>query len=60
MGKLARLRNKVETFAVLFWAFGIVIANTAVHKACPYMVMVGSNLTEDALPTKFFSIGTVC
>ena len=60
MGKLARLRNKVESFAVLFWAFGIVIANTAVLKACPYMVMVGSNLTKDALPTKFLSIGTVC
>ena len=49
MGKVDRLRNKVDHFAALFWALGIVLANpgpwppgrhhsTAVHKAFPYMV----------------------
>ena len=28
MGKLDRLRNRVEPFAALFWALGIVFANT--------------------------------
>ena len=73
MGKVDRLRNKVETLAVLFWALGhvrlYVLANTwpctpaeqyctAVHKTCPYLVIVGSNLSEDAPATPFFlSIG---
>ena len=65
MGKLDRLRNRVEPFAVLFWALGIVIANTwpclltrhhstDVRKACPYMVIVGSILSEDALAPPLF------
>ena len=67
MGKVDRLCNRVVPFAVLFWALGIVLANTAntglcpparhhstaVHKACPYMVIVGSILNEDA----FSSLG---
>ena len=28
MGKVDRLRNRVEPFAALFWALGIVLANT--------------------------------
>ena len=57
MGKVYRLRNRVEPFAALFWALGNVLANTwpwqpalhhstAVHKACPYMVIVGSILIK--------------
>ena len=46
MGKVDRLRNRVEPFAALFWARHHF---TAVHKACPYMVIVGSILNEDAL-----------
>ena len=69
MGKVDdRLRNRIEPFAVLFWALSIVLANTmqwtcppawhhstAVHKACPYMVTVGSILNEDELPPPFLS-----
>ena len=55
----------VKPFAALFWALGIVciLATipdparrgarhhfTAVHKACPNMVIVGSILNEEALP----------
>ena len=48
MGKVDRLHNKVEPFAALFWALGIVYLapdparrhSTAVHKACPSMVML--------------------
>ena len=65
MSKVDRLRNRVEPFAALFWALGINLANTwpcpparqnstAVHKACPYMVIVGSILSEDALPPPLF------
>ena len=32
MGKVDRLRTKVEPFAALFWALGIVLANT---RRCP-------------------------
>ena len=47
MGKVDRLRNKVEPFATLFWAFGIVhtchhLTLPAVHKAFPYMAIVCS------------------
>ena len=63
MGKVDRLLNKGESFAALFWALGIVLANTpdpacrpgistAVHKACLcYMVIVGSILNKGALPS---------
>ena len=55
MGKVDRLRNRVEHFASLFWALGIELANTwSVQKACPYMVIVGSILSEDALPPPLF------
>ena len=51
MGKLNRRRNRVEPFVALFWALDIVQYlktpdparrhhSTAVHKACPYMVIV--------------------
>ena len=64
MGKVNGLHNKVKPFAVLFWALGIVYLPTpdpahrpgitplpyTLHKACTYMVIVGSNLIEDALP----------
>ena len=55
MCKVDRRRNRVEPFAALFWALGIVLANTlpscppaqhhytTVHKACPYIVIVGLN-----------------
>ena len=58
MGKADRLRNRVEPFTVLFLVLGIVLTNTlaslpdhcnAVHKACPYMVIVGKIVNEDAL-----------
>ena len=50
-----RLRNKVEPFAALFWALGIVLDpcpparhhSAAVHKACTYMVIIGSILYVD-------------
>ena len=65
MGKVDRLHNRVETFAALFGALDIVLANTescppaghhstAIQKACPYMVIVGSILKEDALPPALF------
>ena len=70
MGKVNRLRNRVEPFAALFWARGIVLYVraitrpylparhhcTAVHKACPcpYMVIVGSILNEDTLAPPLF------
>ena len=61
MGKLDRRRNRVEPFVALFWALDIVQYlktpdparrhhSTAVHKACPHMVKVGSILNKDALP----------
>ena len=51
MGKVDRLCHRVEPFAVLFWALGIVLANTwpcpparhhspAVQSAFPYMVIL--------------------
>ena len=61
MGKEEHLCIGVEPFTALFWALGIILANTwpcpparhhstAIHKACPYIVLVGSILSEDALP----------
>ena len=50
MGKVARLRNKIEPFAALFWALGIVNVHTCQQAAWPYKAMFGSILTEDALP----------
>ena len=69
MDKVDRLCNRVEPFAVLFRALGIVCtcqhltlpagpaSLNAVQKACPYMVIVGSILNEDAyrLPPPFLS-----
>ena len=58
MGKVDRLRNRVDIFAVLFWALGIICTcqhltlpagPASLHKAWPYMVIVGSILKEDAL-----------
>ena len=67
MGKVDHLRKRVEPFAVLYWALGIVLANTrpyppshptAVHKACPFMVIVGSILNKDAwAPPHFLYLG---
>ena len=31
MGKVDRLRNRVEPFAALFWALGIVLYSTCQH-----------------------------
>ena len=61
-----RLRNNiVEPFAALFWALGIVCTchhSNAVQKACtcPYMIIAGSILNEDALlpsPPPFLLVG---
>ena len=72
MGKVDRLRIRVEPFAALFWALGIDLANTlpcpparhrstAVYNACPYMVIVGSILNKDALaPPLFLSRYVIC
>ena len=60
MGKVAHLRNQVEPFVALFWAFGMVLANTwpcppAWHgstteqSAWPYKDMLCSILNEDTL-----------
>ena len=60
MGKVDCLSNKVEPYAALFWALGIVLANTwpcppAWHystdaqAAWPYKDMFGSILKEDKL-----------
>ena len=68
MGKLTRRRNRVEPFVALFWALDIVQYlktpdparrhhSTAVHKACPHMVKVGSILNKDALPPPTFPLG---
>ena len=70
MGKVDRLRNKVETLAVLFWALGHVrlyctsqhlalhagraLLHRHTHKTCPYLVIVGSTLSEDAPATPFY------
>ena len=65
MGQVDRLRNRIEPFAALFWALGIALANTcpcpparhhstAVHKVFSFMVIVGSILSEDALPPPLF------
>ena len=65
MGKVDRRPNKVEPFVTLFCALVIVLANTwpcppvrhlstALHKACPYMVIVGSILRVDALPPPLY------
>ena len=60
MGKVDRLRNRVDIFAVLFWALGIICTcqhltlpagPASLHKVCPYMVIVGSILKEDAVPS---------
>ena len=72
MGKVDRHRNRVEPFTSLFWALGNVYytANTghappdryhftAVHKAYPYMVLVGSIINEDA-PAPPFSYPGIC
>ena len=56
---------RVEPLAVLFWALGILLSNTypcppaqhhstAEHKACPYMVIVGSILNKGSLPPPLF------
>ena len=64
MDQVDCLRNRVEPFPALFWALGTVlylpIPNPArrtgitppmyMYKACPYMVIVGSSLIDDALP----------
>ena len=61
MDMVDRLRFRVEPFPVLFWALDIVLAktgsfpparhhSTAVQKASPYLVIVGSILNEDPLP----------
>ena len=66
MAKVDRLRNRVEPFASLFWALGNVLANTypparhpstAVHKACPYMVIDGLIFNEDAPSPPFSYLG---
>ena len=67
MGKVDRL-HRVEPFAALLWALGIVLANTwpcsparlhstAVHKSCPSMVIVVSILHEDGFPFLFPYLG---
>ena len=71
MDKVDHLSNRVEpTVCMLpcFWALSIVLANTwscpparhhstAIQKACPCMVRVGSILNEDApAPSPFFYI----
>ena len=67
MGKVDRLHKRVEPFAALFWALSAMYLRTSgpacgpgftpppyIHKACPYMVRVGSILNEDApAPTPF-------
>ena len=62
MGKVDRLPKKVEPFASLFWALGIVCTcqhltlpparhhSTIAHKACPYMVM---------LPVRCWRVGSI-
>ena len=57
MGKVDRLRNKAEPFAALFWALGIVFANTWSRQlSCPPPGIVGSILNERrAGPTPLFS-----
>ena len=67
MDNVDRLLNMIEPFAVLYWALGIVLVKTwpyppshptAVHKACPNMVIVGSILNKDALaPPHFLYLG---
>ena len=58
MGKVNRLFNRVEPFADLFWAISALYLptpdparhhSTAVHKACPYIVIVVSILNKDSL-----------
>ena len=58
MDKVDCLRDRVEPFAVLFWAPSNVYLpipdcarqpDITLHKACPYMVIVGSFLNEDAV-----------
>ena len=59
MGKVDRLRNRVEPFTVLFWALRIVLANLTLPAAVLYMVTVGSILSEDALSPSLFLSHTV-
>ena len=60
MGKVDRLRNRVEPFAALFWALGTVLANPARRPGItppPYtkhMVTVGSILNEEMCPFPLF------
>ena len=62
MGKVTRLRNRFEPSAALFWALGNVPTLHAgptslhVHKACPYMVIVGSILNKDGPAPSTFPI----
>ena len=70
MGKVDRLHNRVERFAALLWVMGIVQCTPdrarrasitplpyTNYKACPFMVLVGSILNQDALapPPLFLS-----
>ena len=51
MGKVDRLRNRVEPFAFMFWALGILLTyqhltlptgpGITPHKACPFVFIVG-------------------
>ena len=59
VNKILKISNGIEPFATLFWALVKSTSqqltlhagpdhSTAAHKACPYMVTVGSILYEDA------------
>ena len=51
MGTVDRLRKRVEPFVAWYHS-------TAVNKACPYMVIVGSFLNQDMLlPPPFSYLG---
>ena len=59
MGKVDRLRNRMNLLLPCFGLWALYLPtpdparrhhSTAVHKACPYMVIVGSIQNEDALP----------
>ena len=63
MGRVDRLRNRVEPFAVLYWHctytcqhLTLPAGPASLHKAWPYMVIVGSILNEDSLPLPPFHI----
>ena len=69
MGKVNRLRHRVEPFAAVFGSWQCTRQHTVdparrpsitpppcIHKACPYMVIVGSILYKDALAQSRFPI----